>query len=385
MKWIATCVVCVSLFVRCAEVNETQDNLEVVFHLNDSTRVSFPLQQQNDLFTLQNGGEEMELLRTNDSTFLVPVFGGSWVLDSTERRGVWTDSLRSSNYHVDFDIQPRSSVINTGVAPEGTWDVWFGDSDTSAFADAQLDLQCVAGSMTGTMRTPTGDYRFFSGVYRSGLLHMQTYDGAHLYCFKARYTQGSWIDGSFYSGNHYHTQWSGRSGRVWPNGDTVKEIQVQDSDLLITTLDRNGSSVEVSLVPQPGEVVVVDILGTWCPNCMDEVRLLREVQENHPGIRVISMAYERDTTALDVYRRLDFYRSQLGINWEVYWGGAASKTIAARTFPFLDQVLSFPTTLFIHPNGRVAIHSGFNGPATGAAYEAEKNKFNQLLSAAPGF
>ena len=194
MKWIATCVVCVSLFVRCADVNETQDNLEVVFHLNDSTRVSFPLQQQNDLLTLQNGGEEMALVRTNDSTFLVPVFGGSWVLDSTDRGGVWTDSLRSSNYRVDFDIQPLSSVINTGNAPEGTWDVWFGDSDTSAFADAQLDLHRVADRMTGTMRTPTGDYRFFSGDYRSGLLHMQTYDGAHLYCFKARYSQGSWIE-----------------------------------------------------------------------------------------------------------------------------------------------------------------------------------------------
>lgn len=383
MRWFSLCVVCVSLFVRCGEVNEAQNNLEVVFHLNDSTRVSFPVKQDSDLFTLQNGGEKMELLRTNDSTFVVPVFGGSWVLDSTDRRGVWTDSLRSPNYHVDFDIQPLSSVLNTGEAPEGTWDVWFGDSDTSAFADAQLDLNRVSGRMTGTIRTPTGDYRFFSGVYRSGLLHMQTYDGAHLYCFQARYHQGAWVEGEFYSGNHYHTQWSARVGSVWPNDDAVEEIQVQDSDLLITTRDRNGSSVEVSFVPRPGEVVVVDILGTWCPNCMDEVRLLREVQENNPNIRVISMAYERDTVPEDVYRRLDFYTSQLEINWEVYWGGAASKTIAANTFPFLDRVVSFPTTLFIHPNGRVAIHSGFNGPATGAAYEVEKSRFIHLLSTSP--
>ena len=103
---------------------------------------------------------------------------------------------------------------------------------------------------------------------------------------------------------------------------------------------------------------------------MDEVRLLRELRDNHPHIRVVSVAYERDTLPNDVFRRLAFYETQLDIDWEVYWGGRASKSIAASTFPFLHEVISFPTTLFIHPNG----------PATGAAYEQEKLRFNRLVA-----
>ena len=189
-----------------------------------------------------------------------------------------------------------------------------------------------------------------------------------------------WVHGQFYSGNHYHTNWSATPGEVWVTDGVVELVQASETDLLINSFNAQGDPIQVSLVPLDNEVVVVDILGTWCPNCMDEVRLLRELRDNHPHIRVVSVAYERDTLPNDVFRRLAFYETQLDIDWEVYWGGRASKSIAASTFPFLHEVISFPTTLFIHPNGTVAIHSGFNGPATGAAYEQEKLRFNRLVA-----
>ncbi len=38
-------------------------------------------------------------------------------------------------------------------------------------------------------------------------------------------------------------------------------------------------------------------------------------------------------------------------------------------FPLIDQVRSYPTAIFLHSDGRVrAVHQGFTGPATGAAY-----------------
>jgi thiol-disulfide isomerase/thioredoxin len=294
--------------------------------------------------------------------------------------GVWTDSLRSSDYHVDFQIQPQATRSNRGEVPQGTWDVWFGDTDTLQPAEAQLDLTLKDGLLVGTIRTPTGDYRFFSGTCEEGVLHMQTYDGAHLYCVEAQLMNNQWVHGQFYSGNHYHTNWSATPGEVWVTDGVVELVQASETDLLINSFNAQGDPIQVSLVPLDNEVVVVDILGTWCPNCMDEVRLLRELRDNHPHIRVVSVAYERDTLPNDVFRRLAFYETQLDIDWEVYWGGRASKSIAASTFPFLHEVISFPTTLFIHPNGTVAIHSGFNGPATGAAYEQEKLRFNRLVA-----
>ena len=44
-------------------------------------------------------------------------------------------------------------------------------------------------------------------------------------------------------------------------------------------------------------------------------------------------------------------------------------------FGMLNQIMSFPTSIFIGKDGNVwGIHTGFNGPATGEAYINFKNK-----------
>jgi phage I-like protein len=112
---------------------------------------------------------------------------------------------------------------------------------------------------------------------------------------------------------------------------------------------------------------------------MDEVRLLTTL--DHSGARFISMAFERDTSTSANYRNLDRFAQEMGINWELYWGGRANKKAAANAFPFLDQVISFPTTLFIQGN-EVTVHSGFNGPATGRRYAIETKRFQDQLNGA---
>ena len=369
----------VAFMLGCVDQDAAPVNQEIAFLLNDSTQAVFPIILKNSVFELQNGGEVMSLNPINDTTYLVPVFGGSWVVHPDKSLGIWTDSLRSSDYHVDFQFQPKTPRNNRGELPNGTWDIWFGEKGADQQAEGQLDLKIEEGVLRGTIRTPTGDYRFFSGSFTDGSLHMQTYDGAHLYCIQALLRDNQWVDGHFYSGNHYHTTWSAVSAAPWITDDVVQIVEVTQNDLRFNSFNVQGELQPVSLVPDSNQVVVVDLLGTWCPNCMDEVRLLREIKDNHPHVRIVSVAYERDTLPSDVFRRLAFYAAQLDIDWEVYWGGRASKSVAAATFPFLDEVISFPTTLFIYPNGTIAIHSGFNGPATGSAYEAEHERFTHLV------
>lgn len=63
----------------------------------------------------------------------------------------------------------------------------------------------------------------------------------------------------------------------------------------------------------------------------------------------------------------------------MYLGGPANKQKASDAFPFLERVASFPTTVFVHRDGRIIAHSGFNGPATGAAHQAEIAAFEQNI------
>jgi hypothetical protein len=54
--------------------------------------------------------------------------------------------------------------------------------------------------VTGSFATETGDYRFLSGVIKQNKLHLTTFDGSHLFDFKALILGDSLVDGTFISG-----------------------------------------------------------------------------------------------------------------------------------------------------------------------------------------
>ena len=78
-------------------------------------------------------------------------------------------------------------------------------------------------------------------------------------------------------------------------------------------------------------------------------------------------------------RRITTYREELGVSWEVLYGGKASKPAAEEAMPFLGGVKSFPTTAFISARGEIIVHTGFNGPATGPLYGKEIIFFEDAL------
>lgn len=351
----------------------------LVFELNDSTSAVFPITVRDTCLFLQNGQEVMSLSRVQEGVYRVPVFGGAWVFDSNKknRAGFWVDSLRlNSNYRVPLSIQSISDT-NQSESLIGNWDIWFGEDEGEA--RARLELYETPVGLLGTMRTPTGDYRYLTGTLVGQQLTLQTYDGAHLYLFTCRLSGARLRDGHFYSGNHYHTTWRGEGSVDVLEAANINTFQIKPEQRRVTLRDHAGNWQVVQLGSTSSDVVVVDVLGSWCPNCMDEVRLLSEMHKKHPDVPVISIAYERDTTVAGVSRRLRVFQDELTMGWPIFYGGPANKAAAAQTFSFLDRVISFPTTLFIYSDGRVVVHSGFNGPATGAAYEAERALFERLF------
>ena len=351
----------------------------LVFALNDSIQANFPIAISDSRWVVNNGGEAIQLDQTASDTYHVPVFNGTLTLASASA-GFWTDSLRpeteSGAYRVPFTLTDAASTTGS-QAIAGCWDVWFeaNNAEQAGTADAQLDLRSSNGQVEGTMRTPTGDYRYLAGHFDGEKLVLQTFDGAHLFYFSATFTNNQWTDGHFYSGNHYHTAWSAAPAEPWKSSVTLAQLNPPADSLFVRLIDAEGNSYNRTLVPAEGRVTVLDVLGTWCPNCMDEVRLLTALPMEHAD--QLSVAFERPDSAAEAYERLDAFRSEMGMDWDVVLGGKASKQVAADAFPFLDKIISFPTTLFIQHDGTVHIHSGFNGPATGAAYQEEIAAFQR--------
>lgn len=352
----------------------TEDRCVLSFRLQDSVAANIEAVISADRWTLYNGKEAISLTAMDDQTYRVPVFNGTINLES-ETKGYWVDSLRPADengpYRVDFDVLPYAKKPSQAIS--GTWDLWFGQADTARSARAQLDLVADSDRITGTVRTPTGDYRFLSGNFNGHRLILQTFDGSHLFRFDADLKGEGWTNGHFYSGNHYETSWSGKPSTPWASHVELKNSNPPLDSLIVRYFDGSGVQQHRSLLPPTGKVQVVDILGTWCPNCMDEVRLLTALDNSKAEL--LSVAFERPKSAEQAYERIHSFHDEMGISWDVLWGGGADKQVAADAFPFLDQVISFPTTLFIQSDGTVHVHSGFNGPATGKRYLEEQVAF----------
>jgi len=75
-------------------------------------------------------------------------------------------------------------------------------------------------------------------------------------------------------------------------------------------------------------------------------------------------------------------KNELGINYPVLLAqyGSSDKKKALEKFPMLNNIISYPTTIFLNRDKEVIkIHTGFNGPATGQKYVDFIKNFDQII------
>jgi thiol-disulfide isomerase/thioredoxin len=241
-------------------------------------------------------------------------------------------------------------------------------------------------SVWATVSTPTGDYRYLAGKKHHKNLVFSNFDGAHLFRFEAYVAGDSLVNGEFLSGTHYRTAFSGRRLASMPTKWKSATQAATAKELTFSGIDARGDTMHWSsavLENNGKNGLVLDVMGTWCPNCMDEARLLREFASDYPEVQFLSLAFERNTGA-DALARLQAFRSEMELPWEVLLGGKASKMEAANVLSAVDTVRSFPTTIFWPLKGEPTIHQGFNGPATGEGFEVERAFFRSELNRISG-
>lgn len=350
-----------------------------VAHFGTQPETEVLVERVADDWVIRNGEERIVLSHLGEELYAVPVFGGSWKgqWEGEEWRGHWTDSLRPGDYRVPLSL---NRVLNTqpttGSKATSRWDT----------SEGTLWLQTREDSVWATISTPTGDYRYLAGKKSDNTLTINTFDGAHLFRFSAILQGDSLVHGSFLSGTHYETSFEGvlAPGREggWKSGQQA----FNGADITLKGVSAMGDTViwdRASLEAAGKSGLVVDVMGTWCPNCMDEARLLAELAPNHPDVQFVSLAFERSTDAR-ILRRLAQFQEELQLSWDVLLGGKASKRIAAECLGVVDTVHSFPTTVFWAPGSDPVIHTGFNGPATGKGYVVERAFFASQLNRLSG-
>jgi len=126
------------------------------------------------------------------------------------------------------------------------------------------------------------------------------------------------------------------------------------------------------------KVVVVDIMGSWCPNCHDEAPFLQALyaRHRHEGLEVVALDFEQPDQ-LAKPDRLRAFIQRYGLTYTVLLAGQPKE--APGKLPQTVNLNAWPTTFFLGRDGRVkAVHVGFTSPASGqrdvetkAAFEHE--------------
>ena len=241
--------------------------------------------------------------------------------------------------------------------------------------------------LTGTFMTKTGDDRYLEGQVNGDHLYLSTFDGSHAYLYEAKILPDGQLSGIYRSGKHFKTYWEGR------RNDTIKSIDLGDPFALTEMKDQNesftfsmpdpdGNIVDISKPPFAGKPKIIQIMGTWCPNCRDETNFLLDyLQKNpDPGFAIIGISFERHTDETKALKAIRTYRDKLKIPYPIVYGGSNDKSKASAVLPMLNGVVAFPTLIFLDTDNQVvAIHTGFEGPAT-SGFERFKNEFGSLTN-----
>lgn len=343
-----------------------------------------------------NGEEELEMdgawFEGDSLHITMEVFDAEIVAkaDGDSMHGIYRKKLanletRSGEFkataNTSYRFAPETATATNNVS--GKWETTFTDDEGEPYQAVGLFDQ-KGNSVTGTFLTTTGDYRYLAGNVVEDSLMLSCFDGTHIFLFKAKIKGDSLIGGRFTSSLLYKETWEAVKNEqaALPDANSLTYLKEGFDTITFSFPNTRGEMISLSDDRYKDKVVLVQIMGSWCPNCMDESKFYVKWLEEHPDapVEVIGLSFEKKTDPDFAYPKIDKMKERFGISYEVLLAGLNSGAEAAKALPMLNHVMSFPTTIFVDKQGKVRkIHTGFSGPGTGEYYEKYKEDFNRFL------
>ncbi|MGZ3872317.1 MAG: peroxiredoxin family protein [Mucilaginibacter sp.] len=330
-----------------------------------------------------------------DSVFIkMPLFDSEFrlKLEGEKLTGNWIRHLGDHD-----SAMPFTAVANTPWRfvkdPEqpaydvtGRWAAVFGDG-TPGRDELVGEFKQTGNKLTGTFLSTTGDYRYLEGTVSGNKLYLSCFDGCHAFLFTARINDNQTItEGTMNSGYSGADKWTAvkDANAKLPDAYSLTALKPGYKKIAFSFPDINGRKVSLSDARFKNKVVIVQILGSWCPNCMDETNFIVNggyYKKYHPkGVEVIGLAYERTTDFKKSQKTLAQLKDHFKVPYPLLITGyTPSRGDPMKSLPMLADFKGFPTTIIIDKKGNVRkIHTGFNGPGTGEHYTEFIVEFDKL-------
>jgi thiol-disulfide isomerase/thioredoxin len=347
--------------------------------------------------TIINGAERFKVtdIKTNgDSVFIhMPLFNSEFklIFQGKGLAGRWIKHYGDHDDIMNFAAQPNVSwrFFKQPEKPafnvSGRW-ATIVDDHTPAMEKLVGEFKQTGSKLTGTFLSISGDYRFLEGTVSGNHFYLSCFDGGHAYLFIAKINDAKTIiGGKYYSGFSGVDDWKAvkDANAKLPDAFSLTFLKPGYKKIAFTFKDINGRPVSLSESRFKNKVVIVQILGSWCPNCMDETNFM--VNTYYPkyhskGVEIIGLAYERTTDFAKSQKTLMELKKHFNIPYPLLITGyTPARGDPEKSLPMLADFKGFPTTIIIDKKGDVRkIHTGFSGPGTGVHYTEFIHEFEKL-------
>jgi len=312
-------------------------------------------------------------------------------INDTNLRGVYIKNY-AENYRLPFKAvdgkKGRFDKPTSNGKFDGRWETYFV-KDNGGKIPAQGVFKTKGNLLTGTFLTKTGDYRYLEGYTKGNKMALYTFDGNHAFVFTADLQADGSLKGDYFSGKTGHKPFTATKNPTFelPNALELTYLKKGYDKISFSFPGLDGKLVTLDDVKYKGKVVVLQIFGTWCPNCMDETRFYKNWYDKNKnrGVEIIGLAYENPVKGKFDFdyakKRVEKMKNKLNVGYDYVIAGISDSKAASKSLPMLNKVMSFPTSIIIDRKGKVRrIHTGFAGPATGKYYEDFVEDFNDFMS-----
>ncbi len=403
-RLVLTITSVLTVLVGCAEKNPSLKSgiWRSTLDRADGRQIAFNFEVKDSagrkIIYIMNGEERLlvDSIRINgDSVHInMPFFESGFKArldDNGNLTGIFFKRLADKDqtvpFHAVYDEKERFPVTaKPSASIDGRWAVEFRDSKNN-IENSVGEFSQNGNHVKGTFLNTSGDYRYLDGVINGDSVKLSAFDGGHAYLFTAKISGDSITDGRFYSGPVASQQWVAKKDDKATLPDAFAETKMKPGqrslDFSFKSID--GKTVSINDPEYKNKVVVIQIMGSWCPNCMDETKFLSDYYSKNKdkGVEMVGLAYERSTDFDRSAKSLQSFRKRFDVQYPILVTGVtvSDSLRSEKTLPQIEKINAFPTTIFIDKKGDVRkIHTGFTGPGTGEHYDEFKKEFDELIT-----
>jgi peroxiredoxin len=369
-------------------------------HRSDGRDIAFTFEWKTEkgkpVWYIFNGAEKIKvnnISKEGDSLIIqMPVFESQFRISPGSKKinGVWVKRGSLKTQVIPFSAAPGNKRFDApAVAAKnisGRWAVVFAGAKTNELSVGEFKQ--TGNKLTGTFLNPTGDYRYLEGVVSKDSLFLSGFDGGHAFLFSAKIDDDKNISGgSFFSGAVFKESWSAvkdAAAKV-PQESVAMFVKPGEENLHFTFKNLDGKKISIQDENFKNKVVVIQLMGSWCSNCMDETAFLSGYyNKNKPrGVEVIALAYEYSTDWERSVKSLRKFQERYNVKYTLLNTEVSvnDSLRTEKTLPELTEIKFFPSSVILDKKGKVRkLDTGFNGPGTGVHYDMYKKDFEETIN-----